>query len=176
VPCEMVDGSVHNAPSPHPLANFKKLWLSSSSGEGRISLNDWVAIEANPFEDLVLQMDIEGAEYEALLAASAETINRFRVIVLELHDLRSVMSRMGLTLFMTTIERLKTTHEIVHAHPNNCCAGVNVGGLEWPEVLEITLLRRDRFSQNLGLAELPHPLDMDNTSNRPMILSLPHRP
>lgn len=170
VPCEMIDGSVNDAPKPHRLANFKKLWLAGSSGDGRISLDDWVTRESEPSEELILQMDIEGAEYEVLLGASAETLRRFRIIVLELHDLRSAMSRMGLSLFLSTIQHLKLTHEIVHAHPNNCCLGVKSGNLEWPDVLELTLFRRDRFSHNLGPAELPHHLDRDNTPNRPINL------
>lgn len=170
VPCEMVDGSVEEAPQPHKLASFQKLWLAAETAKDSISLDDWVRQASKPKEDLVLQMDIEGAEYEALLATSSQTLNRFRIIVLELHDLRSVMSRMGLALFRSVLLHLKRTHEIVHAHPNNCCRGVVVGDLEWPEVLEITLLRKDRISENLGIAKLPHPLDLDNTPNRPIIM------
>ena len=170
IPCEMVDGSVQGVPQPHKLASFQKLWLSAVTSEDSISLDDWVTQASKPKDELVLQMDIEGAEYEALLASSSQTLNRFRIIVLELHDLRSVMSRMGLALFRSVLLRLKKTHVIVHAHPNNCCRGVVVGDLEWPDVLEITLLRKDRISENLGLAELPHPFDMDNTPNRPIVL------
>lgn len=170
IPCEMLDGSVEGAPEPHELASFQKLWLAAVTAQDSISLDDWVSQASKPKEDLVLQMDIEGAEYEALLAASSQTLNRFRIIVLELHDLRSVMSRMGLALFRSTLLHLRKTHEVVHAHPNNCCRGVVVGDLEWPDVLEITLLRKDRVSENLGRAELPHPLDRDNTPNRPIIL------
>lgn len=171
VPCEMVDGSVDSPPHPHPLANFKKLWLADSSGEGRISLNDWVDKNAAPSDEMILQMDIEGAEYEVLLAATNSTLSRFRVIVLEIHDLRSTMSRMGLTLFLATLRQLRASHEIVHSHPNNCCIGVKSGNLEWPDVIELTLLRRDRFKHNYGPAELPHPLDQDNTAHRPIVLS-----
>ena len=36
---------------------------------------------------LLLQMDIEGAEYRNILATYDETLARFRVIVLEVHGL-----------------------------------------------------------------------------------------
>lgn len=170
IPCEMIDGSVNGLPRTHKLANFKKLWLAASTTDEKISLDDWVHTASKPSEELLLQMDIEGAEYEVLLASSQSTLDRFRIIVLELHDLRSVMSRMGLTLFQSTLRRLTTSHLIVHAHPNNCCRGIIESGQEWPDVLELTLLRRDRFSEDLGPAPLPHPFDKNNGPGRAITL------
>lgn len=109
------------------------------------------------------------------MATSDETLLRFRFIVLELHDLRSAFTRSGLTLLKSLIRKLKASHEIVHLHPNNCCGGVFERELVWPEVLELTLIRKDRISKDLGLAELPHLLDRDNTKNPPLVLKLPSR-
>ena len=36
----------------------------------------------------ILQIDIEGAEYRNLLITDSITLNRFRIIVIELHGLR----------------------------------------------------------------------------------------
>lgn len=173
VPCEMIDGSVDKIPSPHALARFEKLWLAGSSSDDSISLDDWVNKNSKPDEDLLLQMDIEGAEYEAILSVSKEILDRFRVIVVEMHDLRSAFSRSGLALIMATLGKLKSSHEIVHAHPNNCCVGFKEKGVLLPEVIELTLLRKDRFFQNVGPAVLPHPLDLDNTPNRSVALAMP---
>lgn len=98
---------------------------------------------------------------------------RFRFIVLELHDLRSAFTRSGLILLKSLIRKMKATHEIVHVPPNNCCGGVFEGELIWPEVLEMTLIRKDRIVKILGPAELPHPLDRDNTLNPSIVLKLP---
>lgn len=173
VPCEMIDGSVDKIPSSHALARFEKIWLSGSSSDDAISLDDWVNQYSEPEEDLLLQMDIEGTEYEAILSASLETIERFRVIVVEMHDLKSALSRTGLALIMATLGRLKSSHEIVHAHPNNCCVGFKENGVMLPEVIELTFLRKDRISLNAGPAVLPHPLDRDNTPKRSVALAIP---
>ena len=165
IPCELIDGSIEASPEEHPLINFRKLWLSGETREDSICLDDWVTQRAHPNEDLMLQMDIEGSEYEVLLAASQEVLDRFRIIVLELHDLRSVFSRSGLVLFRLAINKLKTNHTIVHAHPNNCNPPLMIGGLVWPDVMEITLVRKDRIKEFYGDASLPHPLDLDNTPN-----------
>ena len=173
IPCELIDGSVDGAPERHVNVRFQKLWLAADSAAGRVSLEDWVKESSRQNEELALQIDIEGSEYECLLATSDETLLRFRFIVLELHDLRSAFTRSGLTLLKSLIRKLKASHEIVHLHPNNCCEGVFEGELVWPEVLELTLIRKDRVSKYLGLAELPHPLDRDNTTNPPLVLKLP---
>ena len=173
IPCELIDGSVDGAPESHAHARFQKLWLAADTGPGRISLDDWVNESSSQNDELALQIDIEGAEYECLLATSDQTLARFRFIVLELHDLRSAFTRSGLILLKSLLRKLKATHEIVHLHPNNCCGGVFEGDVVWPEVLELTLIRKDRVTKILGPAELPHHLDRDNTSNPPLVLKLP---
>ena len=166
IPCELVDGSIDEPPTKDSLVTFKKLWLSSRTTDNSISLDDWVDSQSTPEEELLLQMDIEGSEYESILSASENTLSRFRIIVIELHDLRSVFSRQGLNLFELSIRKLRSTHVIVHAHPNNCNPPIIESGLFWPDVLELTFLRKDRFAGLGLLAKLPHPLDRDNTSNK----------
>jgi hypothetical protein len=165
IPCDLIDGSIQEAPEDHPLIHFQKLWLAAETTKTSICLDDWVAARAEPGEDLILQMDIEGSEYEVLLAVSQEVIDRFRIIVIEMHDLRSVFSRHGLTSFRLAMNKLLKNHIVVHAHPNNCNPPLREKGLIWPDVMEVTLLRKDRVKSIHGDATLPHHLDLDNTSN-----------
>lgn len=173
IPCELIDGSVEDAPESFEKVRFQKLWLAADTATGRVSLDDWVESTSSKNEELALQIDIEGGEYESLLATSQATLKRFRFIVLELHDLRSAFTRSGITLLKLLLRKLKVTHEIIHLHPNNCCGGVRDGELIWPEVLELTLVRKDRISKVFGPAELPHKLDRDNTSNTSIVLKAP---
>lgn len=163
VPCELIDGSISSLPTQHPLANFQKLWIGSESSADSISLSDWVAKEANEDEELILQMDIEGGEYESLVNEPRATLERFRVIVLEIHHLREAFSYTGFAMLTSLIRKLKETHYVVHAHPNNCCPALKVGSLIWPSVLELTLLRKDRMEEPRNYANIPHALDQDNT-------------
>jgi hypothetical protein len=173
IPCELVDGSIDEPPTKDSLVTFKKLWLSSRTTDNSISLDDWVDSQSTPEEELLLQMDIEGSEYESILSASENTLSRFRIIVIELHDLRAVFSRRGLTLFELSMKKLLNTHVVVHAHPNNCNPPIEIDGLLWPDVLELTLIRRDRVTTIGAPARLPHHLDQDNTPNRHFALAMP---
>lgn len=150
------------------LQTFEKKWLDPTSGDDSVALQDWVS-SREPAGDLILQMDIEGAEYRNLLATPDETMSRFRVVVLELHSLqrmldRAVMSRAVAPL----VEKTSAQFIAVHAHPNNCCGDFALPGtdIRVPRVLELTLVRRDWFRPAAGPALLPHPHDVGRNVRR----------
>jgi hypothetical protein len=71
-----------------PGQTFKKKWLDVDDKKDSISLNEWVTeLEPDSNQDLLLQMDIEGAEYRNILNTSESILQRFRIIVIELHGL-----------------------------------------------------------------------------------------
>lgn len=149
------------------LQTFRKEWLASKSSEGSISLDDWVEVtEPGDVGDLLLQMDIEGAEYDALLAASSSVLKRFRIAVIEFHNVHEMM-----TGTESNRERLRKTMAIldelfisVHVRANNCCRCDKIPGTEIrvPQVLEATLIRKDSTnnSSTLRKPRIPHPLDI----------------
>lgn len=149
---------------------FRKKWLDVTPGEDNISLEDWIR-DHDVAGDLLLQMDIEGAEYRNLLATSDDTLARFRVIVIEVHGLGKLLDgpilRGVLAPFFSKLARSFVT---VHAHPNNCCGDFAVPGTDVriPNLLELTLVRKDRFVPAAGSPSLPHPLDVSrNVPSRP---------
>jgi hypothetical protein len=157
------------------MQTFLKKWLDVVPGEDNISLEQW--IDAHAAEgDLLLQMDIEGAEYRNLLATPDETLARFRVIVIEVHGLRQMLDaailRQVIAPFFTKLGRRFTC---VHAHPNNCCGEFTVPGTDVriPNVLELTFVRSDRFAPTPNAVLLPHPLDISRNLPRkpPLFLS-----
>lgn len=125
-------------------------------------------------------MDIEGGEYESLLATDDQLLKCFRIIVLELHRLDDAESPERFERGLGPLLRKLVRHFVcVHAHPNNCCGDfvLEGSGLNIPRVLEVTLLRRDRFDRpDLGQPQppmLPHPQDLDWNARQqpPLFLS-----
>jgi hypothetical protein len=156
------------------LLEFEKLYLGTSTdGKKFIRLDDWLAAK-NCTGDLVLQMDIEGAEYSVLEDANRETLKRFRIIVIEFHNIDEwLTSQDKLTTFRSIVDKLIQDFVPVHVHPNNCCGIKHYGGLQIPRVLEFTFLRKDRFAvESRYEASLPNKLDVDNVpSNKPIKLT-----
>ncbi len=170
IPCYLADASVAGAPIVDPLIHFDKKFLGVVDDELSISMDRWVKRYAPSTGDLVLQMDIEGAEWPVLLNVSEEVLLRFRVIVLELHYLERLIDQVGFEFLFATLDRLLRHYHVVHLHPNNVIRPLNVAGLSIPRLLEVTLLRRDR-AQPTGYAKhFPHPLDRKNDPLRPDIV------
>ncbi len=121
-------------------------------------------------DDLLLQMDIEGAEFEALFSVSAELLSQFRIMIIEFHYLQELLNKPYFTLSSRVFQKLLQTHSVVHIHPNNCCGSVKSRGLEIPRVAEFTFYRNDRLNGKDYRQSFPHPLDRDNTAKRSLLL------
>ena len=147
---------------------FRKKWLGTKTAGDDISLEDWMlAADIGADAELMLQMDIEGAEYSVIPSLSREALSRFRIVLLELHDLDNLRDmEWAKNRLLPLVHVLRTDFEVIHAHPNNCCEIVSVapGYPSVPRILELTLIRRDRNKPGenglLHRPLLPHPQDV----------------
>lgn len=166
IPCFMIDPNVDNPPIRHSNFIFERMALGPTSIPGsQIALEDWVTKYAQE-GNLVLQMDIEGAEYESILAAPRNILSRFGYIALELHDFTALASRSGGRLIRATIQKLLESHLPIHVHPNNCCRPLRTKRILLPNVIEVSFARRDLVLAAGEYAVLPHPLDAPNVQKR----------
>lgn len=144
-----------------PGLEFIPKLLGPVSNQSYITLEEIIANEAA--EDLLLQMDIEGAEYLILAFTPEKIIERFRIIVIEFHDLsRLVSSNDFLDLVESCIQKLLKSHYIAHFHENTSTALFKSGGDTFPTVAEVTLHRRDRVLKLVPTSEIRHELDFPN--------------
>lgn len=144
---------------------FLKKWLRSVTTETSISLSDWVAtVGPSDSDHLLLQMDIEGAEYENLISTSSETLAKFSIMVIEFHSLVDLLEDdSGLAVLRRTIEVLNESFVSIHARANNCCGLKTVGAGKFtiPKVLEVTFVRKDLVVEAGARRPLiPHPADI----------------
>jgi len=168
----LADKSVNSPAVEHDLFQFYKKFVGAISNEDFMTLDDWVdAALSEKTSDLLLQMDIEGFEYEVLFSVSTVLMRRFRIIVVELHHLHQLWNKPFFDLASRAIDKILQTHSCVHIHPNNCCPTIKQSEIEIPRVMEFTFLRKDRLKSNSYQAVFPHPLDVDCTDNAS--LSLP---
>jgi hypothetical protein len=169
----MADASVDGPSQSHNRFHFFKKFVDTNTSDSTVTLKDFCESIPN-YEgglDLMLQMDIEGAEYRVLLSTPDDVIRRFRVMVIEFHNLDSMLSRFSFQFIRATFLRLLEDFHVVHIHPNNAGSVVRRGKLYIPTLLEFTFLRKDRASTVLKKpVQLPHPLDLDNVPGRPPIV------
>lgn len=159
IPCFMADYSVDAPPVRNPLFHFEKKFLGPAEDGIYMTLENWVRKSGVGSADLLLQMDIEGAEYGVLFDTSAETLRRFRIIAIEFHGLHALCDKFGFDLINLSFMKLLKDFEVVHIHPNNRAAPVRLGPYGIPPLLEITFLRKDRIASKMPVDRFPHPLD-----------------
>jgi hypothetical protein len=160
----LADRSVAHPGALHERFHFVRKYLGVTTNDDFMTLDDWVAGAAvRADSDLMLQIDIEGFEYEVLLGASDRLMRRLRVIVAEFHLLDQFWNEAFFGLAARAFEKILQTHACVHIHPNNSSPLLKKGGLAIPPLAEFTFLRRDRAFGPGHAAQFPHPLDGDNT-------------
>lgn len=162
VQVHMIDASVEGLPSAHHRIDFERLFLGTQTKDGWVTLTDWVQ-QRSPSGDALLEMDIEGAEWGVLLSTPDEVLAKFRVMVLELHDLHSMAWLSGFHVVQGVLDKIARQFDLVHLHPNNYEYPVPYAGFQLNPVVEVTFLRRDRSRERRPAASLPHALDSANT-------------
>lgn len=167
----LADASVDAAAVEHPSFTFTKKYLGMVNDGDFMRIDDWVSNSGvGTKDDLLLQMDIEGFEYDVLLGMSEDLLKRLRVIVIEFHQMEHLFSQPYFNLISRMFERLLKSHVCVHHHPNNGGKMYKVGGVEIPSLTEMTFYRRDRLQESDEVVTIPHPQDADNVEKAPQLL------
>jgi len=169
----MADASVNSAPGQNNDFVFIKKFLGNRSHGDFITLRDWINTSLDGTErDLILQMDIEGGEYDVLTFESEVTLSRFAVIIIEFHYLENLFQKLFLQMVSSIFEKLYQNFSICHVHPNNYVGLAQYNGIDVPKVMEVTFIRNDflrEFSNERGI-NLPHPLDRKNSAKNDDLL------
>ncbi len=163
----MADGSVSRPEGLRDNMFFVQSMVGPADGSGVMSFRRWVAECAPEQGDLLLQMDIEGSEYDIFADLEPEALGQFSIILLEMHDIPEMLLGPKREMLKRTLDCLLANHDICHLHPNNALAQVPIGGSRVPQLLELTLLRRDCMRGDGSEPRLPHPGDRPNVTGVP---------
>jgi hypothetical protein len=169
----LADYSVNSPPFMRPEFTFDKKLLGIANDEASMTLSSWKNRYLPEYDkDLLLQMDIEGHEWQVIASIPDELLAQFRILVIEFHELQRLFDPFEFSLFAVCFQKLLNKFHVVHLHPNNSCGKVAVWGLEVPRVLEITLLNKKRVSNAVPVGSLPNRLDRNNDPRQASV-SLP---
>ncbi|MEI8699540.1 FkbM family methyltransferase [Mesorhizobium sp. ISC15] len=163
----MADASVDGPPVNNSKFHFIKKYLGVVDDEVNIRLDQIGSLISD--DDLILQMDIEGAEWRVLLDTSSQMLNRFRIMIIEFHDLKQMFSHFSFDLMEATFHKILQTHSVVHLHPNNILKPYLFNGVLIPSIMEVTFYRNDREFLREVQPIYPNSLDCDNVQTKPSI-------
>ncbi|MGD0547479.1 MAG: FkbM family methyltransferase [Terracidiphilus sp.] len=164
----LADYSVDSPPVMRPEFTFDKKFLGATDRGEFFTLATWKdKYLKNYTEDLILQMDIEGCEYEVILSTPKDLLKQFRIIVIEFHFLDRVFDRFAFSIISSCFNRLLEYFHVVHIHPNNGGGNVRRGSAEVPKAMEFTFLNKNRASHTEPQRVFPHKLDVINVTEVP---------
>lgn len=163
----LADYSVDTPPITRPEFTFDKKFLGSTNNEMYFTLASWKdKYLKNYAGDLILQMDIEGYEYQVILSTPDELLSQFRILVIEFHSLQRLFDPFGFELISSCFEKLLESFCVVHIHPNNFYGSVRRGNVEIPRFMEFTFLNKKRVSSRSPAQHFPNVLDAPNVPHR----------
>jgi hypothetical protein len=143
---EMYDHTIVEAPRQFSNGKFNRIGISAFPSNGFTTIEEILSkipLEAN----LILKIDIEGAEWEVFDNISMENLLRFSQIVGEFHDLFKYFKDESFSEVVDRVMRkLESTHVIFNSHPNTWARHEVISGVNFPDVLEINFVRDD-FTQ-----------------------------
>jgi hypothetical protein len=172
IPSIIVDDLSQKPSNLGSLQTYVPSWLGKSSTGTTISLEDLVLKSQYPKSDkLLLQMDIEGAEFECLIHTPTYVLKQFRILVIEFHNLENILHHhLFKNYYHSLMTKILADFEVVHSHPNNDHGTWQYKDFEFPKIIEVTFLRRDRIKSIQGYSTLPHKLDHLNSQTTAPIL------
>jgi len=168
----MFDHTIEGPPRHHPNFCFYGRGLSSSDDaeQQTFSLAHYISeLDHEDRNDMILKIDVEGAEWDVISKIDTETLGKFRQIVLELHSLLRLDQEDFRSRAATALQKLCDQFVLGHVHANNWGSVGFVHGLTVADVLELTYIRKDLVNFQNSTMPFPQSVDFSNDPSRPDI-------
>lgn len=162
----MHDHTIHQLPEDHENFVFRKTGISHMNEPENQKMSLETLMEMNQDlqnDQLILKMDVEGAEWDFLANVPPQVLSHFRQITFEFHRLTDTkLSRQ----ILFGLEKLNKTHQLVWIHANNFGHVENAGeDLEIPAYMEVTYLNRSVYQTRKGSCCFPLEIDMPDCAS-----------
>ena len=114
--------------------------------------------------NMILKMDIEGAEWDVLANMNENILARFDQIVLEYHNLLEADEEKEKLIF-SALSKINSTHKLIHLHGNNMGNYMRLNDKVFPNALEATYVRKGFPRIIWSNSEINLPLDIDEPND-----------
>lgn len=163
---QMYDHTIKGLPEENALFNWHKIGIAGEDKpEERLMSMVSILDENDDIENknLILKMDVEGAEWDFINNTSSDILDNFKQIVFELHDLNPSIVVCSNPI-INALKKLNLTHQAVWVHGNNYGPAYVDGDEILPQALEITYLNRRLY--NFTDIHTPFPWSIDQNNDK----------
>ena len=137
------DGTIDAPTEQHENLIFSKLNITGKeiAEDGTINLKGIIdKFNLQNSKDIILQIDIEGYEWEFFDSISDEDLKRFSQIIVEFHGM---LNYSKLPFYTKIFEKLNKYHKPIHFHYNNCGNLLLINNCIISSLFEVSFLRKD---------------------------------
>lgn len=158
------DHSVQGPPVHHDNFHFHPHGIAAynSTEENMRSLGS--ILEKTGEKSVILKMDIEDAEWDALDGLTINELDKIDMIAIEFHYLDRIGSMEGRKKIDGILRLLSRRHFIYHVHANNGMGAASIGHLQVPRLLEVSYVRSKLVARSQNKTVYPSRLDPPNVS------------
>ena len=154
------DHTIKRSPIKNEHFHWRKNGIGGSIKDKIITMEEMLRQNGHFENDgMLLKMDIEGSEWDALYNINLQLLYKFDQILIELHDFMNNYNR---DKKIECLKKLTNGHKVVHLHGNNYDYIHWCNDLILPNTIEVTLLRNDLVNFELYEGSLPTVLDAPN--------------
>jgi len=141
-----IDNSIKNPPKEHPNLSFRIATLGAKDGPQTVSLENLIS-NVPIKKELIVKLDIEGSEIDALQHLSKKSLKKINCLVLELHNLSSLAQD---DKILQTLQKLKNADlSSIYIQANNGILDYIISGILIPDNVEITFVKKGRVTKPL---------------------------
>ena len=171
----MFDHTIEGIERPHPNMLWHREGVAgfSDPANGLYSIEDHLKRHAIEGDRLILKIDVEGAEFDAIGLASDETLSRFEQVVVEVHHLAHLGNDSFRSHATRMLRKLNRHFTLFHVHANNCDGsdGLHiVSGLPVSNLLELSYIRTSLVSRTASRTLYPTVFDYPNVPVKDKLL------
>lgn len=144
----LADRSVKGPAIENPRFHFiqKHIGSYSDAEGGFISLEEWYdgCCASHPSSgDKILQMDIEGSEYEVIHSIPRRILKDFRILVIEFHHIHQLLNCNSFDFMEKAFRKILLEFDICRLENNFAAGKTRLGNQTFGRLLEVTFVRRD---------------------------------
>lgn len=163
----MYDHTIDALPYEHNNFIWKKTGICGENEIGKVdnlkSLSEILKENGHENENnMILKMDVEGAEWDVFSTFSVDDLNRFDQIMLELHWFLDLKNK---DQILKTLNNLNKNHQLIHVHGNSVGISIPMNGYNMPEIIEATWVKKEgrefKHSERFFPTVLDTPSDLD---------------
>ena len=165
----LYDHTIDSAPRKKGFLYFKREGVGPKKAEDRNTIENHINENGDSGKHLLLQMDVDGAEWDTLIHTPDSVLSLFDQIAIEVHGLATDVSvalnggevyEASLGKKIKVLRKINSLFYLYHVHANTEAGLHYIGWLKVPDVLELTFVNK-KMVKNAEYSKVIFPTEFD---------------